>query len=75
MVMGGLHAEVVDVNGAFLCGQMEEKELVYMKVPERFEKIYPLDVVLLLQRVIYGLIQSASQFWKELRLAFASMSF
>ena len=36
-----------------------------MEVPEGFEKYYAVNMVLKLQRVIYGLKQAAVAFWKE----------
>jgi len=49
----------VDVKGAFLCGDFQEEKLIYMKVPEGFEKHYLGDVLMLLLRTIYGLKQAA----------------
>jgi hypothetical protein len=37
-----------------------------MGVLQGFEKYYPSDVVLLLLRMLYGLIQAAIAFWKKL---------
>jgi hypothetical protein len=43
------------VNGAFLHGNFEEGKTLHMKVPEGFEKNYPVRFVLLLLKTIYGL--------------------
>ena len=37
MVMAGWYAEMMDVKGAFLHGDFEEKEKVYIEVPQGFE--------------------------------------
>jgi len=54
--------ELVEVKGAFLCGNFQEEMLIYMKVPEGFERNYPGEVMLLLLRTIYGLKQAAQAF-------------
>jgi len=46
-----------------------------MEVPEGFEKYYAVNMVLKLQRVIYGLKQAAVAFWKELLTAMMNMKF
>ena len=38
MVMAGWHAEVLDIKGAFLHGEFEDEERVYMKISQRFEE-------------------------------------
>ena len=40
--------ELIDVKGAFLCGNFQEEKPIYMKVPEGFEKYYQGNVLLLL---------------------------
>jgi Reverse transcriptase (RNA-dependent DNA polymerase) len=49
--------------------------MLYLCVPEGFEYKYENDVVLHLQRTIYGLKQAAIAFWKELLTAFRAMGF
>ena len=66
-------AHIVDVKGAFLHGEFEKGEKVYMKVPEGWEYLYPPNTVLLLLRTIYGLKQAAMVFWKELLRAMRGM--
>jgi Reverse transcriptase (RNA-dependent DNA polymerase) len=56
----------MDVIPAFLLGRLNPKHKMYMRVPRGFEKFYPLDVVLLLERTIYGTRQAAMAFWMEL---------
>jgi hypothetical protein len=74
--MAGYPIHVVDVQGAFLNGEFENGEKIYMKVPDGFERYYdPETQVLLLLRTLYGLIQAAIQFWRKLVLAFAKMGF
>jgi hypothetical protein len=66
IVMAGWYASVVDVNGAFLTGELGPDVECYLEVPEGFEKYYPPNVVLLLLKTLYGMIQAAHQFWTTL---------
>ena len=47
-------AWIVDVGGSFLNDQFDKGEVLYMKVPQGFEKFYPRNVRLLLLRSLYG---------------------
>jgi hypothetical protein len=38
---------LLDVEGAFLCGDFENGEKIYMEVPQGFEGLYANDSVLL----------------------------
>lgn len=67
--------ELVDVKGAFLCGNFQDEKPIYMKVPEGFERHYQGDVLLLLRRTIYGLKQAARAFWRELMVALTDMGY
>jgi hypothetical protein len=69
--------ELLDIKGAFLHGDFEDgKNVVYMKVPQGFEKHYdPMYYGLLLLQTIYGLKQSAMAFWQKLLMVFRSMKF
>eukprot|EP00957_Ditylum_brightwellii_P094995 7234254-Ditylum_brightwellii.AAC.1 len=49
---------LTDVKGAFLNGQFQDGEQLYMTVPHGFEQFYSSDVLLLLQKMIYGLKQA-----------------
>ena len=66
MTMGKLHGELMDVCGAFLHGEFDRGEEIYMKIPQGFEKFYPSDILLKLKKTIYGLKQSAYTFWVKL---------
>ncbi len=66
---------LLDVKGAFLCGNFENNEEIYMKVPQGFERFYSENAVLLLLKTIYGLKQAAMAFWKELLKAFYGMGY
>ena len=57
-MLWGLDAKIVDVETAFLYGELEEE--VYMMCKE----IHDEDEVLFLQHSIYGLVQSARQYFK-----------
>jgi len=51
--------ELVDLKGAFLCGNLQDKKPIYMKDPKGFEWHYPGNVMLLLLQIIYELKQAA----------------
>jgi hypothetical protein len=73
MVMASWWAELLDVQGAFLTGEMDPKMQCYLHVPEGFEKFYPSNTVLRLLKTLYGLKQSAYEFWKMLVMAMKHM--
>jgi Reverse transcriptase (RNA-dependent DNA polymerase) len=54
MLLAGWVGYIVDINAAFLHGQLEEKHKMYLSVPKGFKKYYRSDVVLLLQQTPYG---------------------
>jgi hypothetical protein len=60
IVMTAWAAHIMDVHGAFLKGQFKDGEIIYMKVPQGFERFYPNNVILRLLRTIYGLKQERS---------------
>ena len=75
MIMAAWYGSLMDVIGAFLNGEFEDGERVYIEVPQGFEKYYdPVTEVLLLGRTLYGLKQSAKQFWRTLLMCFKSMN-
>jgi hypothetical protein len=47
MIMASMLAHVVDVKGAFLHGEFEDGDIIHMKVPQGFEKLFPEESVLL----------------------------
>jgi hypothetical protein len=62
----GWNAEVIDVETAFLYGELEEE--IYMKIPEGLEYIEPInrdDECCVLGKAIYGLVQASRQWWKK----------
>jgi hypothetical protein len=62
-IMAGHSIHVVDVQGAFLNGEFENDEKIYMVIPKGFERFYdPETTILLLVRTLYGLIQAAVAF-------------
>ncbi len=73
MIMANWQSQIVDVKGAFLHGEFEDGEVIYIKVPRGFEKFYPDDMVLKLKKCIYGLKQAAMAFWCQLLLCMKSM--
>jgi hypothetical protein len=46
-----------------LNGELDEHVECYLEVPEGFEKYYLPNVVLMLLRTLYGMIQAAYAFW------------
>jgi len=61
-IINGWADELIDVKGAFLCGNFNGEKPIYMKVPEGFERYYPDSMCLLLLQTIYGLKQAARAF-------------
>jgi hypothetical protein len=74
-IIFGWTAGLIDVQGAFLCGNFKDGEEIYMEVPEVFERFYPKNVLLLLLQTIHGLRQAARAFWRELRSALSDMKY
>jgi hypothetical protein len=68
-------ARLVDVKGAFLCGNFKDGEEIFMELPGGFEEFYVAYVMMLLLQTIYGLKQSAMAFWRELVKALTDMKF
>ena len=62
MLRENLDGIIIDVETAFLHGDLEED--IYMECPEGLE--HDMDEILQLKKTIYGLVQSARQFWKKL---------
>jgi len=66
LVMARLYGELNDFKGAFLNGHFTNGEKLYMRIPEGFEAYYPIGILLLLLKTIYGLKQSAFEYWRAL---------
>ena len=68
MLIGNLKVKVVDIDNAFLNGDLEHE--IYMKIPEGYDEVINPRVdkedCLILQKAIYGLVQAARQVWKKL---------
>ena len=68
MLIENLKGKVVDVDNAFLNGDLEHE--FYMKIPEGYDEVINQDVdkedCLILQKAIYGLVQAERQFWKKI---------
>ena len=56
----------IDIKNAFLNGEFEEREVVYMRLPPEIKVTDEKDKVLQLLRPIYGLRQSARHWYKKL---------
>jgi hypothetical protein len=74
-IMANRYAEVMNVRGAFLHGEFEEGQTMYIYLPQGFEEYYPSNVVLLLLKTIDGLKQSSYAFWLKLVAAFKTINF
>ena len=75
MVMAGWHTEMLDVKGAFLHGEFENEEKVYIKIPQGFKNVYGAAKVLPLLKTIYRLKQATTAFWKHFLDVFTNMNF
>ncbi len=66
-------AHVIDAKGAFLYGEFEDGEKVYIKILLGFEEFYDRNTVLLLKKTLYGLKQAAMAFYRKLLAATANI--
>ena len=74
--MADWEAELVDINGAFLHGEFDNGEQIYMEIPQGFQEVYDPDLyVLQLLQTLYGTKQAAMQFWKKLLSCYKDMDF
>jgi Reverse transcriptase (RNA-dependent DNA polymerase) len=64
MLTWNLKAKVVDIETAFLHGDL--KETIYMEIPKGMEA--SVDACLILNKTIYGLVQNAREFTVNLCL-------
>ena len=67
MILEGLDAKVVDIDNAFLNGDLDHE--IFMKMPEGYKECiqdYNDGKTLKLDKAIYGLVLAARQFWKKL---------
>jgi hypothetical protein len=63
-IIFGWTVGLIDVQGAFLCGNFKDGEEIYMEVPVGFERFYPNNVLLLLLQTTHGLRQAARALWR-----------
>ena len=67
MILDGLDAKVVDIDNAFLNGDLDHE--IFMKMPEGYKECiqdYDDEKAFKLDKAIYGLVQVARHFWKKL---------
>ncbi len=70
MAVAGYAARVIDINAAFLKGELENNKEIYMKIPKGFEKFYPKqDSWLQIKKAIYGLKQSGLYYYRKAKRA------
>ncbi len=76
MLVAKYEARVIDVKGAFLKGEFENDEEIYMTVPEGFEKYYPNDNTWLrIMKPIYGLKQAGLYYYRKAKRAMQNNGF
>ena len=66
MILEGLDAKVVDIDNAFLNGDLDHE--IFMKIPEGYKECiqdYDEDTALKLDKAIYGLVQQQDSFGKS----------
>jgi hypothetical protein len=76
MLVESMRGKVIDVETAFLYGELEHE--IYMRMPEGYKEAVEepeKDECLLLERAIYGLVQAARQFWKKFTRAINNIGF
>ena len=67
MILDGLDAKFVDIDNAFVHGDLDHE--IIMKMPEGYKDCiqdYDDEKELKLDKAIYGLVQAARQLWKNL---------
>jgi hypothetical protein len=72
MMKYGYSAKIVDVETAFLYGELEEE--IFMECPSGMQGVNK-DNVLLLHQCIYGLVQAARQYYKKIKEILNSIGF
>ena len=76
VLMASWFGQIVDVKAAFLNDHLDqEKEKMYLEIPEGFERFYPTNVYLLLLKALQGTKQAAMVFWKELLKCMRDMKY
>ena len=66
-ILANWSTRIMDVEGAFLHGSFQNKnEKVFTQVPLGLRELYPLWALLLLLATIYGTIQGALQWFREM---------
>ena len=55
MIMADWWEELLNVKGAFLTGIFDKVEELYMEVTQGMEQCYPVNLLLILLRTLYGL--------------------
>ena len=75
IVLAGWSTRITDVEGAFLNGSFERKhEKLYTEVPEGLKDCYPWWAILLMLKSMYGTIQGALQWFREICMALKYLS-
>ena len=68
ILIENLKGKVVDIDNVFLNGDLEHE--ICMKIPEGYDEVISEDVdkedCLIFQKSIYGFVQAARQFWKNI---------
>ena len=67
MIIEKCHAQVVDIDNAFLNWELEHE--IYMSIPEGYAECveqFEENEALKLEKPMYGLVQAARQFFKKI---------
>lgn len=75
MLLAGWWAELLDTKGVFLNGCFENGEVLYMEIPQVFEKFWLPNELVRLLKTIYGLKQVAIHNWHKSWKAFQHMGY
>ena len=73
MIVMKLQAKIIDVETAFLYGEFDEGERIFMDCPDGMTRTN--DDVLELKKTIYGLVQASRQYFKKFTKVLKKMGF
>ena len=73
VLMEGWYSQFFDVKGAFLNGDLDNSDKIYMYVPQGFENYHPRNLVLMILKAVYVTKQTAMQFCKNLMACMKSV--
>jgi hypothetical protein len=71
----GLELHQVDIKGAYLNGELNDNEVLYMQHPPGYKSRDAGNCVLRLKKTLYGLKQSGRHWYQKLSSIFESLGF